>query len=381
MQDARAYAQAREYEAALEIFRQLAQRNPQDFEARVWAARVESWQGNLRLAEQHYQEVLRDDPGNLEAELGLVDVLSWQGHYQEAGRRLGSLQAEHPENVAILLRQGRLARWQGRRGEALRTFKAVLVLEPDNQQAQQAIEALQWETHYQLAAGYFFEEFDFAGNTHGQFVEFLYHDLDRLWLLGRFEFQNKFDENNTRYTLGSTYRFFRSTWVRAQVGLAPPGDSVIANQDYTLEVTQELHPAISVGAAYRFLDFRSADVQLLTGLANWHPRPDLHLYILYSPARTDFESPRTHVWNHNGGGRLVWDAHRKVSPYVSFSVGSESFTGLTADQLGAFAAQTYGAGAEVRFTPLQGFYVGYYYQNRTRGNRQQGFHLSYYHRF
>ncbi len=39
------------------------------------------------------------------------------------------------------------------------------------------------------------------------------------------------------------------------------------------------------------------------------------------------------------------------------------------------------AGAEVRLTPLQGFRLGYFFQNRTRGNRQQGFDLSYFYRF
>ena len=49
--------------------------------------------------------------------------------------------------------------------------------------------------------------------------------------------------------------------------------------------------------------------------------------------------------------------------------------------LGRFAAQTYGAGAEVRVTSRQGFRAGYYYQNRTQGRREQGVGLSYFVRF
>ncbi len=381
MEDARAHLKAKEYDAALEIFRHLARHNPRDFEARVWVARLESWQGRYHLAEEDYREVLRDAPGNLEAGLGLVDVLSWQGRYQEAERRLAALEAEHPDNVAILLRRGKLARWQGRREEALSKFEQVLALDPGNGEARQAVQAIQSETRYRLAAGYFFEEFDFAGNTHGQFVQLAYHDLDRLWLLGRFEYQNKFEQNNTRYTLGTAVRLFRRTYVRAEASLAPTGDTVIANQDYTVELTQGLHPQVSVGGGYRFLNFRQADVHVLTALLDWHPRTDLHLFARYTPARTTFDASGLSVWNHGGWARLVWDANRTVSPYVLFAVGSESFTGLTADQLGRFAAQTYGAGAEVRLTPVQGFRLGYFFQNRTRGNRQQGFDLSYFYRF
>lgn len=381
MERARAHVEAQQYDAALHIYRELAAENPQDFEARIWVARLQSWQGNYREAEQDYRRVLRDAPGNFEAELGLVDVLSWQGRYGEAEERLLGLEAEYPEDTEVLLRRARLHRWRGRRKEALATYERLLALDPGNQEAQEALAALRSETLYQLAAGYFFEEFDFAGETNGQFVELLYHDLDRVWLLGRFQFQNKFEENNTRYTLGGTYRFFRRTWVRAEASLAPPNDRVIANQDYTLEITQGLHPRLAAGGSYRFLNFRDADVQVVTALVNWTLRRDLRLFVRYSPARTMFDSTGQSVWNQNGSARLEWDAHRKVSPYVLFAVGSESFAGLTAEQLGRFAAQTWGVGAEVRVTNRQGFRVGYYFQNRTRNNRQQGFRISYFFRF
>lgn len=381
IEQGRAFAEAKQYDEALAIFRRLAKDNPEDYEARNWVARLTSWQGDFERAERLYRAVLEDDPGNFVAELGLVDVLSWQGRYQAAEERLVGLEADRPDNLAVLLRRGRLARWQRQRDEALDAYERVLAVDPDNEEALEAVAALEAETRYQLEAGYFFEAFDFAGETNGQFVELLYHDLDRLWLLGRFSFQNKFNENNTRYTLGGTYRFFSRTYLRGEVSLAPSGDTVIANQDYTIEVTQGLHPTLSAGGGYRFLNFREADVHVLTALVNWHPRSDLHLYVRYVPSRSSFDGTGQGVWNQNGWGRLVWDAHRTVSPFLLFAVGSETFIGLTADELGAFAAQTYGVGAEVRLTPVQGFRAGYHYQNRSRGRREQGFNFSYFYRF
>ncbi|MEE9235149.1 MAG: tetratricopeptide repeat protein, partial [Candidatus Acidoferrales bacterium] len=79
MERARAHVEAQQYDAALHIYCELAAKNPRDFEARIWVARLQSWQGNYGEAEQGYRRVLREAPGNLEAELGLVDVLSWQG--------------------------------------------------------------------------------------------------------------------------------------------------------------------------------------------------------------------------------------------------------------------------------------------------------------
>lgn len=375
-----AQVRAQEYDPALEIFRRLAADDPGDFEARVWVARLISWKGRHAEAEEFYRDVLRDDPGNLEAELGLVDVLSWQGRYGEAQERLNGLEQEHPGNLEVLLRRGKIFRWEHRRQEALQAYERVLALDPENREAREAVDALRSESRYRLEAGYFLEAFDFARNTNGNFVELVYSNLDRLTLLGRFQYQNKFREDNTRFTLGGTYRFFTRTWVHAEASLAPTGE-VIANQDYTLEVTQGLHPRFSAGGAYRFLNFRGADVQVLTLLGNWEPRPDLHLFVRYTPARTSFDSPARSVWNHNGWARLVWDAHRTFSPYVLFAIGSENFAGLSAEQLGRFAAQTYGVGTEVRVNSRHGFRVGYYHQNRTQGRREQGFGVSYFVRF
>lgn len=381
VESARVQVRVENFDAALEIFRRLAAANPRDFEARVWVARLEGWKGRHALAERLYREVLRDDPGNLEAELGLADVVSWQGRYDEAQELLAGLQAKHPDNLEVLLRRGKIYRWAHRRQEAVDAYEQVLALDPANREAREAVDALRAETHFQLETGYFLEEFDFSGNTQGQFVELLYQDLDRLWLVGRFQYQNKFEQDNTRYTLGATYRFFSSTYVRGEFSWAPAGDTVIANQDYTLEVTQGLHPRFSLGGSYRFLNFDAAEVQVLTALANWDLHPKLHLLFRYSPARTSFDTASGSVWNHGGWTRLVWDANRHLSPYLLFAVGSENFAGLSAEQLGRFAAQTYGIGTEVRLTPRLGLRVGYYFQNRSQGNREQGVGLSVFQRF
>ncbi len=381
MEEALAHVRAERYTPALEIFRRLVEANPQDIEARIWVARLESWKGRYGVAEELYRGVLADDPGNLEAELGLVDVLGWQGRHNEALARLDELEAKHPGNFDVLLRRARLLRWAHRRRESKAAYEEILAREPENREARDALDALRSETLYKLESGYFFEEFNFASNTHGGFVELAYHDLDRVRLLGRFQYQNKFSQNNTRGTLGGTYRFFTRTWVRGEVSLAPTGDTVIANQDYAVEVTQGLHPRFNLGGGYRFLNFRAADVHVVTALADWSPRSDLHFYFRYTPARTTFEPSGASVWNHGGWTRLVWDAHRKVSPYFLFAVGSEDFAGVSAEQLGRFAAQTYGTGAEVRVTSRQGFRAGYYYQNRTQGRHEQGFGISYFVRF
>ncbi|MFQ5818104.1 MAG: tetratricopeptide repeat protein [Terriglobia bacterium] len=376
MERALTHIRAREYEQALAIWRRLAAENPHDYEARVWVARLLSWQGQQSAAEEVYRGVLREAPNNLAAALGLVDVVSWQGRTGEAKSHLRRLQAQHRSNPEVLLRLGRISRWQGQRQEALSYYQEVLRVDPANEEARTALEVLQAQTRYRIAVGYFLEEFDFVRNTHGNFVEFLYHDHRRLWLRGRFQYQNKFFENNTRYIVGATYRFGEATYLRGEFGWAAAGDRVIPNQDYMVELTQGLGGSVAVGGGYRLLNFHDAEAQVLTARFSRDFRSDLHLEVHYTPARTRFAATASRVWNHGGWTRLVWEANRRVSPYVLYAVGAENFA--TADRLGRFSAQTYGVGAEVHITPSQGLRLSYHFQNRTQGSREQGFGISYF---
>lgn len=380
MERALVHVRAQEYGAALSIFRALAAENPHDYEVRNWIARLESWKGNYAQAEQLYAAVLAEQPRNLEAELGLVDVISWQGRHQEALRRLHGMYERDPTNIEVLLRLGKISRRSGERKAALRYYREVLALDPDNQEAREGVALITSETRYQIELGYFYEDFDFATETNGQYAEFLYTDNQRNTVRGRFHYQNKFKENSTRFALGWTHRFFERTYVSGEVILAPTG-TVVPNQEYRGEFTQGLHPTFYVGLGYRFMNFRVADVHLLTPLVNWDLHPKLHLFLRYTPARTTFEFPRRSVWNHGGWVRLNWDATRTFSPYFVFAVGSESFTGLSAEQLGQFAAQTYGVGTMIHFNARQGLRLGYFFQNRTQGHREHSLSLAFLLRF
>lgn len=374
------YVQAKNYDAALAIFQELARHNSRDYEARNWAARLNGWKGNYAEAEQLYRAVLAEQPGNLEAELGLADVIAWQRRHREALDLLRGLYEREPTLLEVVVRLGRFSRWAGEGKAALRFYREALALDPSNREAREMIELLVAQKSFRLEAGYFLEDFDFASNTNGTYTELSYTDQHRTTLLGRFSFQRKFGENAARVGAGLTRRLREHTYVRGEASFAP-AVAVLARQDYEVEVTQVVRSRYGVGLAYRFLDFRAANVHVLTPLANIELRPDVHLYVRYAPARIRFSSSAQAVWNHSGWVRLVWDIDRTWSPYVVFAVGSESFSGLSAEQLGRFAAQTYGAGTTVHINERHGVRVGYFYQNRSQGRREHNLALAYTLRF
>ncbi|MBI2815564.1 MAG: tetratricopeptide repeat protein [Acidobacteria bacterium] len=378
MERGRAQALAKDYETSIATFGELVRQNPLDLEARNWIARVESWRGNLHEAEHVYRSVLEHSPENSEAELGLADVLLWQGRSRKAEAVLSAMLHRNPENTEILLRLARVLERTGRRQDALAYYQKVLRTHPENTDAREAMDRAVSVKRFRFEAGYYREQLNFASDTNGQFLDLLYRKTDRLNITARFEYQNKFGENETRFTVGSAYRLGGRTWLRAETSQAPRSNTVISNQAYTAEITRGVFAGVALGTGYSYLLFRDAKVKVWSVLLNWDPRSDLHFHVRYLPNHTGFDAVRQSVWNHSGAARLVWDAHRRFSPYLLTAFGNESFSGLSTDKLGRFSAQIYGGGAELRYSAGKGFRAGYHIERRTQQRRQHVFEFSHY---
>jgi tetratricopeptide (TPR) repeat protein len=363
---------------ALRLVRQLVSQDPHDFEARNWVARLQSWKGDFKEAEQLYRRVLADHPGDVEAEIGLADVLGWQKRYPAAIEILKSLESREPNNLEILSRLGRLFFWQHDRLDARHYFHRVLQIDPGNKEARSAIRDMEGQTPFHLESGYLFEGYNFVSNTNGTQTQLVYKDYDRITLLGGFQFQNKFGQNDSLFTLGGTYRGLKRTYLRGEFTAAPKSQTVVPNQDYSGEVTQGLAHGVAIGGGFRYLIFSAGKVQIPTAQMDWDIKPKLHYSLRYTPAGTQFTRIPGRVWNQGGWTKVVWDANRFFSPYAMVAMGAESFALPSSEQLGIFHAHTFGGGAEVRFSAKQGLHLGYFYQQRSRGQVEDWIGISYY---
>lgn len=304
--------------------------------------------------------------------------MAWQGRGRDAWVLLDSIRDRQPGNTEALLRLGRLSERNRQKREALAYYQQVLAIQPDNAEAQQAAEALKAQKQFRLEMGYFREAFNFASNTNGNFVGLTYRKSDRASFLGRLEYQNKFAENDTRFTLGGTFHVGKQTWLATEASFAPRSNTVIANQSYSIEVTERVLPGLAFGIGYRFLGFWDARVNVWSGIAHWQPRSDLRLDFLYTPSRTGFENASFPAWNQSGSLRLTWDSSRFASPYLLVAVGNESFSTLSTEKLGSFAAHSYGGGVELRLTRTLGLRAGYHLQKRTQNRREHAFEISHF---
>lgn len=382
LREVHAEVEAHHLDQALRLAMQLARENPRDFEARNWVARIQSWKGNYTEAENLYRSVLADHPGDEEAEMGLADVLGWQKHYAAAIEILKSLERQNPNDVEVLSRLGRLYFWQHDKPDARHYFDRVLQLDPANKEARRTIEDIKGELPFHLETGYIFEGYNFVSDTNGMATQLVYKDYDRKTLLVGFQFQNKFGQNDSLFTLGGTYRAFTRTYLRGEFTVAPKSQTVVPNQDYTAEVMQGVPHRIAVGVAFRDLKFSLANVCIPMAKLDWDVTPKIHYSLQYTPAATHFTGTPAYVWNQGGWTRLTWDVDRYFSPYAIYATGAQSYAiTVSAEQLGVFQAHTYGGGAEIRFSSRQGLHVGYFYQGRSQGQVENWLSISYYRNF
>ena len=374
--------EAHHLDQALRLAMQLTSQNPHDFEARNWVARIESWKGNFAEAENLYRGCLSDHPGDGEAEVGLADVLGWQKHYSAAIEILKSLESKDPNDLEVLSRLGRLYFWEHDKADARHYFDRVLQIDPANKEAHRTIADMNGELPFHLETGYIFEGYNFISNTNGMATQLVYKDYDRKTVVVGFQFQNKFGQNDSLFTLGGTYRAFKRTYLRGEFTVAPKSQTVVPNLDYTGEVMQGLPHGIAVGGAFRDLKFALANVRIPMAKIDWDVTPKLHYTLQYTPAATRFTGTPSYVWNQGGWTRLTWDVNHYLSPYAIYATGAQSYAiTVSAEQLGVFQAHTYGGGAEIRFSTRQGLHLGYFYQGRSLGQVENWLSISYYRNF
>lgn len=79
------------YDEALQLYDEILQRHPGDLDILTAKARIKSWQKKFAEARMLYEKVLRKNPDDREAKRGLADILYWSGDYAQALRAYEAL--------------------------------------------------------------------------------------------------------------------------------------------------------------------------------------------------------------------------------------------------------------------------------------------------
>jgi tetratricopeptide (TPR) repeat protein len=366
-------------DAALAIVEQRLADVPDDFEAHGWRGRLLAWKGRWFEGETEFKLVLDKFPDDIEMLTALADVLFWQQKNAEALQTLDQARKISPEDPEILSRRARELALLGRTPEARWEYRRTLQLDSQNADARTGLAGLREKTKHELRIGEDVDVFNYtdAGQTQGVSLSSRWNQR---WstVFGVNTYQ-RFGQDAVKFLASTAFHVNAQDWITM--------GGAVANTQGVVPTSEAF---FEYGHGFRI------EKSWLRGLESsyqqhWFWYQGVHVLtlntsqIVYLPcewmwslnvtgARTGFVGTPVD-WTPSGWTKLSFPLQRRVTGNVFFAVGSENFAHI--DQIGRFSAHTFGGGLRYQFAARQDIngYVGR--QNRTQGQTETSFGLSY----
>jgi tetratricopeptide (TPR) repeat protein len=355
---------------------------PKDMDAVAWHGRALARLGRVAEAEAEFRRVLAASPNDSDALLDLAGVLRRQGHPEDALERLKQAHVADPRRVDVLLEEGRLLRALGRTHEARETFEEARRLAPDDAEARDALASLAdpESPRQEFHVGTDIDMFNYTDSA-GAFNTGLKTDWNTRWIT-YFEvsYWDRFGGHAERNLGQVTFK------PRAHTGITVGGswnhdDSVIPRSAAFFELDQgaslpghHFVRGIEFNYHQQWYWFSTARVLALTPSVIVYLPREWMWQIGITAARSSFPGLPP-GWQPSGQTKLTFPVKPRLTGNIFFAVGSEDFA-LT-DQIGRFAARTWGGGLRWLFERRQ-YVSGYgFYQDRSQARSQTSFGVTY----
>jgi tetratricopeptide (TPR) repeat protein len=368
-----------ELDVALTIADRRIENSPADLEAHGWRGRILARKGRFAEAEAEYRYVLQKAPTDLDILVGLADVLLWREQPQKALDILDQARVLAASNPEILWRRARVLLILGRTSEAREEFHELLLVEPQNQDAKRILHTLTIQPRHELRFGEDVDTFNYAGTAGSQSLLLNSRWSPRWSTSIATGFYQRFGEDGVKATASATFCIRKKHWVT--LGGAGANDrGVIPRAEAFFEYGDgfRLHSQFVKGleTSYRqhWFWYRGAHVLTISGSETFYLPHDWSWTFTATGARSGFADSGVQ-WVSSGLTRLAFPLVRQLSGNLFFAVGTENFAQV--DQIGHFSSHTLGGGLRRRLTESQDI-IGYVaWQQRSQGQMQYSFGLSY----
>lgn len=366
-------------DAALTVVEHRLATNPEDLEAHGWHGRLLAWKGRWPESEAEYRLVLAKVPDDTEILTALADVLLWQKKYEESLGTLNRARRIAPSDPEILVRRARVLAQLGRVPEARSEYSELLKFDPENRDLNAALASLAANTQHELRIGNDTDFFSYTGAAQTQSIS-LSSRWNRRWsTVFRTSIYQRFGENAVKFSASAAYHITGQDWANVGCSLANQQAVVPTNEEFFefghgfhlgnrwvrgLESSYEQHWYWYQGA--HVLTVSSSNLAYLP--RRWT------LGLTVTGARTGFAGTAAD-WVPSGWTKLGFPLQRRLTGNLFYAVGSEDFSQV--DQIGRFAAHTYGGGLRYQLAEKQDV-TGYVSrQYRTLNQTETSFGLSY----
>jgi Tfp pilus assembly protein PilF len=383
-EDVRKEAEARDWKKALQTVDQVLTKTPQDDDARAWRGRLLLWSGNAEAARTEFLSLTADSPGDPDMWQGLASVYEREGRWDDALHaldRAGELDAHRAD---LHVERARVLRALNEEPRAREEFRQALAIDPSSAEAKAGLASLASSAKQQVRIGTDNDLFNYTSAYESEWIS-LASEWSSHWSTSFagdfFQRGRPSAEKFVASVTGKSERWGAITAggaVGHDIGIIPRGEAFF-DLDHGWRISED-RPLRGVEATYdqHWYWYSTGRILTLSGRALAYLPRDWTWSISITGARNTFHGLPV-GWQRSGMSRLNFPlAHwgeRNLAGNTLFAVGSEDFA--LVDEIGSFAAQTYGGGLRFQINASQDASAYAAFQQRTQNRTDTSLGFSY----
>ncbi len=373
---AEVFKQKGEYSKAITIFQKLTQSDPKQLDWKVELCHLYRWNKQSEKSKLCFDEVLAQYSQHQDALMGKAYLASDAGNMDEAKLQLSQVLAQNPKNQEALELSKSLEKKQEEISQA-----AAASATPFDAPNSQLSGVPGTDKNWRIDVGGGAQTFNFFDTSSTVFTQVYYQKPKKFFLVGRFDYLNKFADKSYTGTLGGGY------WVHPKILLSDtmsvaPSAYVSPEFQNTFEISGILPKGFNPYLRYNYRHYQIADVNMLTPGISWYFTSWGIVDFNYTLAINSFKSFQGGTYDNSFATRFTFiPIEDRFKLFVGYARTEESFDAGNTLQFGKFHANVVSGGFEwVMFRDI-GLRFDTAYENRDNGQTLHSYISSLFYQF
>jgi tetratricopeptide (TPR) repeat protein len=378
-QQVRKDVESQHIDAALAIVDQRLADAPEDLEAHGWRGRLLAWKGRWSEGEAEYKLILDKIPNDTDMLTSLSDVLLWQKKYTEALQTLDRARKISPSDPEILSRRARVLALLGRTPEARSEYQQTLLFDTQNTDARTGLDSLRENTKHELRVGEDVDIFTYANAGQIQGVSLSSRWNPRWSTVLDVSTYQRFGQDAVKFLASTAFHLTARDWFTVGSAVGNHQSVVPTNEGFfeyghAFRIENRWVQGLESSYQQHWFWYQGAHVLTLNTSQIIYLPHEWTWSLNLTGARTGFLGTPVD-WTPSGWAKLGFPLQRRVTGNCFFGVGSENFAQI--DQIRRFSAHTFGGGLRYKFAARQDINGYVARQDRSGGQIDTSFGLSY----
>jgi YaiO family outer membrane protein len=252
-----------DYDAARKFAYEALDRSPNYHGIRIFVARLYSWEGNYKMAEEELNYVLDEDPENRRALTALVDTQKWSEQMDAALNTTNMALEYYPDDPEFMLDKASVFYGMENYDRAEQTYKAILAKDAGNRKAREGLEDSQLQQmKYRATISYRYDRFRTIFDP-WHFTEFgLTRQTPIGSVTGRVEYARRFGYDGYQFNVDAYPSIMQGLYAYVSGGYSQ--SPVHPDYRFGFSLYKSLPAAFELEAGMRYLDFGTSQTEIYT---------------------------------------------------------------------------------------------------------------------